>query len=162
MPTPTPIAYTLTPGAFAERVAWIAALNRTALRSHHQERGTLSLIYAPHAAGQVSELVRRERACCPFLRFTLDEGADAVRLTVEAPAEVRGTGSDTAAPLFAPFLAGVPPHGSGGAPTERGAPSHTGALDCATRDAADGDEHWTTDHAHLSAALRPRPPHGHP
>lgn len=108
LPTSPPIACTLTPGDFAERVAWTADLNRTALRSCHQERGTLALVYAPDAAGRVAELVRRERTCCGFLRFTLDEAADAVRLTIEAPAEVPGTEADAAAPLFEPFLAGAP------------------------------------------------------
>lgn len=108
MPTSTLIACTLTSGDFAERVAWIADLNRTALRSHYQERGTLALVYAPDAAGRVAELVRRERACCGFLRFTLDETAGAVWLTIEAPAEVQDTEGDAAASLFEPFLAGAP------------------------------------------------------
>ena len=104
-----PVACTLAPGAHVERVAWIADLNRVALRSHRQERGTLELLYAPDAAEPVAELVRHERACCAFLRFTLDATADGVRLTIAAPAEVRDGAADTAAAFFAPFLAGVGP-----------------------------------------------------
>lgn len=111
MTTSPPIACTLAPRALAQRVAWIADLNRAALRSHREERGILVLVYAPDAAGRVADLVRRERGCCAFLHFTLDAAADGVRLTIEAPAEVR----DAAAPLFAPFLGGV---AGGGDPAE--------------------------------------------
>lgn len=102
-PTHRPIACTLTPGAYAERVTWIAALNRRALRSHSQSGGVLTLIYVPGVATEVRELVRREAECCAFLHFELDVAADAPRLTVAVPAHAR----DAADVLLAPFLAGV-------------------------------------------------------
>ena len=37
------------------------------------------------------ELVRREQGCCAFLRFTVREDRDAVRLTIEAPMQVEET-----------------------------------------------------------------------
>lgn len=106
MSASTPTACTLPPGDFAGRIAWITDLNRTALRSHHRAGHTLTLVYAPDAAARLAELVRRERACCPFLRFTRDETSDAVRLTVELPAAAADPLA--AAALFEPFLAGAP------------------------------------------------------
>ena len=103
-PPDPPIACTLTPGAaYTERVAWIVALNRDALRSHRHAAGVLTLDYSPDAAARVRELVRREAECCAFLRFDLHATSDAVRLAVAVPAGAR----DATAALLAPFLAGV-------------------------------------------------------
>jgi hypothetical protein len=101
MTAPLPIACTLAPDAFAGRVEWITALNRTHLRAHVRERNVLLLTYAPDAAPEVRELVRRERACCAFLTFALDEADGAVRLRIEAP-DVDGVEA-----LLAPFRAGA-------------------------------------------------------
>ena len=96
-----PIACTLGPGDYRERMAWIAELNRTALRDHTQDGPRLALTYAPGAGDRVRELVRREQECCAFLTFTVDDAPDAVRLTVEAPPEAGAS----AAVLFEPFTA---------------------------------------------------------
>lgn len=96
-----PIACTLGPGDYRERMAWIAALNRMALRDFTQDGRRLVLTYAPDAAELVRELVRREQDCCAFLTFTVQEDPEAVRLTVEAPAEA----GESAAALFEPFTA---------------------------------------------------------
>jgi hypothetical protein len=61
-----PIACTLAPGAFKDRLAWIRALTKDALRSHARRDLTLDLVYAPEARDRVREMVRNERACCPF------------------------------------------------------------------------------------------------
>lgn len=108
MPTPlpassAPIACTLTPGARADRVRWIAQLNHAHLRSHHRHGPVLELNYASTAAAQVRRLVREERACCAFLRFDLTEEATGVRLSIEAPPEAW----EAMALLFEPFLSGV-------------------------------------------------------
>ena len=100
---PVPIACTLGAGDFADRVSWIAELNRSALRAHRRDGLALTLDYAPEAASRVHDLVARERACCAFLAFRVDAAAERVRLTVEAPAETR----DALDQLFAPFLAGA-------------------------------------------------------
>jgi hypothetical protein len=102
--TTPPIACTLTPDAYADRVRWIADLNRAFLRSHEQHDRTLDLVYAPDAAQLVHALVQREQLCCAFLRFTVHQSVDAVRLRVEAPAAA-GDGVDL---LFAPFLESAP------------------------------------------------------
>src|SRR4051812_43270285 len=86
---PPPIACTLGAGDYAERLAWIATLNGDALLTHRRHDLTLDLTYAPEAAAQVRELVRREEACCAFLRFTVDVTSDAVHLRIEAPATAR-------------------------------------------------------------------------
>jgi hypothetical protein len=80
-----PIACTLSPTDYRARLADIAALSREALR-HVERRGlTLDLRYAPEAAARVRQLVERERTCCAFLQFDLQEDQHEVRLLVTAP-----------------------------------------------------------------------------
>lgn len=103
-PTHTaPIACTLGGGEYAERIRWIEALNRSSLRGHRQDGFVLVLEYAPEAAAQLGDLVERERRCCAFLAFHVDESARNVRLRIEAPPEVR----ESIDVIFAPFLAGT-------------------------------------------------------
>lgn len=87
-PTP-PIACTLAPGEFQERLAEIATLARDALRYHNRRDLVLELEYAPEAAKRVRELLRREQACCGFLVFNVRVQADGVRVTIRAPEEAR-------------------------------------------------------------------------
>lgn len=98
----TPIACTLDGGEFAGRVAWIAALNQAALRSHSREHHSLLLEYAPGASAKVRALVAQERDCCAFLHFHVEETPTAVHLRIDAPADLEDADS-----LFVPFLAGV-------------------------------------------------------
>jgi hypothetical protein len=51
------------------------------------------LVYAPDAAERVRELVRQERACCPFLTFDLAESIPAIQLTISAPEDARAVAS---------------------------------------------------------------------
>jgi hypothetical protein len=106
MTTAAPIACTLGPAAYRERFAWLAALNRRSLRSHRLAGRTLTLDYAPEAAAEVDELVRRESECCAFLAFDVAGTPGMVHLTVTAP---KAAGDDLAPMLLAPFLAGVAP-----------------------------------------------------
>ena len=55
-----PIACTLAPGAYKDRLAWIAALNRDALRSYERRGLVLELTYRPEARERVHELVRQD------------------------------------------------------------------------------------------------------
>lgn len=110
----SPIACTLGDEAYANRVAWIAALNQSALRSHEHEGRTLRLAYAPSASAQVHQLVTQERECCAFLSFRIEETPTAVQLRIDAPAHAE----DTYDVLFAPFLVGAsaasgPAHSAG-------------------------------------------------
>lgn len=96
-----PIACTLGPGEFDDRLASIAALNREALLHHERRDLVLELRYAPEARSRVRQLVRSEQKCCAFLRFHLNESTHEVRLTITAPKEVR----EAADMLFEKFVA---------------------------------------------------------
>jgi hypothetical protein len=98
--TTVPIACTLIPDAFRERVGWIRELAATSLREHRRDGLALHLTYDPGAAARVRELVRQEQECCGFLRFDVREDADAVRLTIVAPPEAR----EAAGELFDHFV----------------------------------------------------------
>jgi hypothetical protein len=52
------IACTLSAGDLRDRLAWITALNRDALRGYDRPDPTLRLRYTPQAAQQVRELMR--------------------------------------------------------------------------------------------------------
>jgi hypothetical protein len=99
-----PIACTLAPGEFKDRLAWIGALTRDALRGHERRDLVLDLRYAPEAAERVREMVRNEQACCSFLTFDLREAPDEIRLTITAPESAR----EAADMLFEQFVADAP------------------------------------------------------
>lgn len=102
-----PVTCALPPGDFDQRLAWIAALNRTALLRTHRDGRRLILTYGRSQAGLVHEMVDRERQCCGFLSFEVTKGQDSVTLVIEAPKEV----ADVLDTVFAPFLAGTPEDG---------------------------------------------------
>ncbi len=95
-----PIACTLAAGDYKARLAWIAELNARALTSHRREGLLLHLQYRPDALAQVQELVRRESACCGFLKFDLEPASSVVELTITAPPEAEGA----AETLFNAFI----------------------------------------------------------
>lgn len=101
---PEPIACTLQPGDFQQRLAWIGALNRDALRSRRRDGLRLELTYARGALGRVREMVAREQDCCAFLDFHLRADDDSVRLVIEAPEPAL----DMLDAVFEPFLAQAP------------------------------------------------------
>jgi hypothetical protein len=87
---PLPIACTLGPQDYEERISWIRTLTLQALREHRREGLVLRLAFAPDAVGRVRAMVERERACCAFLTFELHERPDAVHLKITAPEAARG------------------------------------------------------------------------
>jgi hypothetical protein len=95
-----PIACTLAGRDLQDRLALIAALTRDALRGYERADLTLKLRYTIEAAPRVQEVVRKERACCPFLSFEIHEQANEVWLVIKAPEEIQKN-IDT---LFGPFL----------------------------------------------------------
>jgi hypothetical protein len=99
-----PIACTLESGDFRQRLAWIAVLNRDALRAQRRDGPRLELTYAPTAFDRVREMVPREQDCCAFLTFDLQQEADTVRLVIEAPEHAR----DALDAVFEPFQASEP------------------------------------------------------
>lgn len=102
---PTPIACTLGAGDFKTRLAWIADLNRRALRGARRDDLRLELTYAPKARDDVALMVRQEEACCAFLAFDLSEGGGAVQVMITAPEEVRAAADAVFAPFEAPRTA---------------------------------------------------------
>jgi hypothetical protein len=99
-----PIACTLNPGEFKDRLTWIGVLTRDALRSHERRDLVLHLRYAPEVAERVREMVRNEQTCCSSLAFDLHEAPDEIRLTITAPESAR----EAAGILFEQFVAGAP------------------------------------------------------
>jgi hypothetical protein len=89
-PDTPPIACTLAPGDYPARLAWIAKLAFDGLRSSERRDLVLELHYALEAADRVREMVRRERACCAFLTFDLQETSEEIQLIIRAPEEARG------------------------------------------------------------------------
>jgi hypothetical protein len=101
-PEPNSIACTLSSPDFEARLAWIARLNADALRKHHRNGLRLELIYSSDATERVREMIERERQCCAFLNFTLQESRDSVAVTIEVPE----SGRNVAEIVFESFLAG--------------------------------------------------------
>lgn len=97
-----PIACTLAPGEYMDRMKWIAKLMCDALRTCERRGLALTLRFAPEAAERVRELVRREQACCGFLTFELHESPTEMRLTIRVPEEARPAAST----IFKQFVAG--------------------------------------------------------
>ena len=64
-----PIACTLAPDDYKQRVARIHNLAARSLRAARRDDLRLVLTYAPEAAMEVRALVREEQACCAFLRI---------------------------------------------------------------------------------------------
>jgi len=88
-PVASPIACSLAAGDLKRRLAWIADLNRDALRGFQRRGLVLELWFAPEAAGRVREMAERERACCGFLAFELTDEPEAIRLTIKVPEHAR-------------------------------------------------------------------------
>ncbi|GLK74933.1 hypothetical protein GCM10008171_01860 [Methylopila jiangsuensis] len=83
--TTVPVACTLAPGAFGERVDLIGDLNREALRTRIRIGPRLELGYDPAAEGRVRVMVERERQCCGFLDFEVRLDGGLVILAITAP-----------------------------------------------------------------------------
>jgi hypothetical protein len=96
-----PLACTLAPAEFKDRLARIDGLARDALRGHARRDLVLDLRYAPEARDRVREMVRNERTCCAFLNFDLREGSNEIRLVITALESAR----EAADMLFAQFVA---------------------------------------------------------
>src|SRR5712671_496178 len=76
----TVVACSLGAEDYQRRLDWIGSLTREALRGHERDGLVLRLSYAVEARDRVREMVDRERACCAFLAFDLNETGDTVRL----------------------------------------------------------------------------------
>jgi hypothetical protein len=81
-----PQACSLTPGQQSERAAEFRALAERALVSRERRDGSVVLSFsrAPGVRETVEDLARRERECCSFLDFRVDEHDGRVRLAIAA------------------------------------------------------------------------------
>jgi hypothetical protein len=95
-----PIACTLQPGDYRERLAWIANLAREGLLGTKRDDLRLELRYAPNVRNRVREMVDKEQECCAFLNFDVSKTDEDVRLTITAPERAR----DVADALFEQFV----------------------------------------------------------
>jgi len=98
------LACTLTTGDLDERVNGIRALASESLLRVRREPLAPHLTYAADTAERVCEMVRKEEACCFFLRFDLFEDAHGIHLSVIAPEEARAAARELFI-HFAPELA---------------------------------------------------------
>lgn len=101
---PDVIACTLMAEDFRSRAAWIRDLARRHLKAATRSPLSLHLVYQPEAAGDIREMLRRERECCAFLRFELRVADDGVHLLITAPEAAREA-ADMLFDHFAPDLA---------------------------------------------------------
>jgi hypothetical protein len=112
-----PIACTLSVGDYEERLAQIAELARNALRSYEKDDLVLHLRkddlvlhlrYDAAAADRVEQMIRRERECCAFLTFVLQEEGDAIVVTISAPEQARVAAETLFEQFVAPAKIGKP------------------------------------------------------
>jgi hypothetical protein len=108
-----PIACTLAPRDFKDRLASINTLARDALRGHKREGLVLELRYAPEARDRVREMVCNEQTCCAFLDFQLRESPAEIQLTIVAPEAAR----ESAEMMFEQLVAGASTSSVCGCPT---------------------------------------------
>jgi hypothetical protein len=85
--TTSPIACTLSPADYAERVGQLADLGGRALRSRVPLPDGVRLRFDPGAtsADELRAVVAAERECCPFLRLEVREDADVLELDIAGP-----------------------------------------------------------------------------
>src|SRR4051812_46115031 len=80
-----PLACSLNGADLAARGAEIRDVGRAALLGAEAEDARAVLRFRPESRERVAAIVAKEAECCAFLTMRLDEEADAVRLTIEAP-----------------------------------------------------------------------------
>jgi hypothetical protein len=83
-----PIACTLRPADMPQRAADIRGLGRDALLTVERSEARATLRFRRDAATRVrvEAIVAAESKCCAFIDFELADAADAIVLTLEAPA----------------------------------------------------------------------------
>ncbi len=88
MPTDLPIACSLAAAELPARLAEMTALGREALLDVRAGERSARLRFAGSAAvrARVNAIVAAEAQCCAFLAMAVVEQADAVTLSIDAPA----------------------------------------------------------------------------
>lgn len=87
--TEIPIACTLNGDEVVHRLAeWKAVFSRAVGTVDYHERGaTLTLLDRSDSLLTITDLAEREKACCPFLLFSIEVDGVATRLRIEVPTE---------------------------------------------------------------------------
>jgi hypothetical protein len=81
------MACSLQPSEWSERKKLIGDIAAAGVNSVEVEGEVLAFEFdfSPELRGLLEKLIELEGACCPFLRFGLDENSSLLILTVEAP-----------------------------------------------------------------------------
>ena len=89
--TDTPIACTLTPGAYQGRTAELSGLAGRAWRSREQTAEGERLVFAdsPDVERELRAVIAAESSCCAFLRMELQRGDDGLVLDIAGPQDAR-------------------------------------------------------------------------
>jgi hypothetical protein len=84
-----PIACTLTADALLDRKSEWNAFLATMVKNIDiaSSHATLTLVGGADVLVGATDLAERERACCPFFRFSLELDGDGTRLHIQVPAE---------------------------------------------------------------------------
>lgn len=99
MDTRTPIACSLSAGGTKQRLAQMAEVGATSLRTVEgtPDRPVLSFAADETTKERIEAIVAAESSCCAFLEFDLQHDADRLRLTI--------TGPEQASPLLEDMVA---------------------------------------------------------
>jgi hypothetical protein len=86
-----PIACTLEPGRYADRIGELTALAARALRSREQTAGGERLVFTdtPETERELRAVIAAEASCCAFLRLDLARSDDGLVLDIAGPHEAR-------------------------------------------------------------------------
>jgi len=98
MTDPRSIACTLSESALRQRLDQIAALGADALIAHEETSGTHTLRFRrdDQARRQLELIVDAESRCCPFLDLQINQRADELLLSIDAPDEGRAFADELA------------------------------------------------------------------
>jgi hypothetical protein len=97
MPSELPIACSLSAAELPQRLAEMSAIGRAGLLAAETDASRAVLTFRPAAFERLAAVVAAEAECCAFLKMKLDDGPDAVQLTIEAPARAESVLHDLVA-----------------------------------------------------------------
>ena len=86
MSSDLPIACSLSAAEMPRRLAEISRVGRDGLLAARMNGNRAVLRFRPRVRADLDAIVAAERECCAFLSMEVTGEADAVRLTIEAPA----------------------------------------------------------------------------
>lgn len=115
-----PIACTLAPGDYADRLALIGDLRKRMLLGSRREGRQLILSFRAEAESDVEELARREKECCGFLTFSVARNNEQITLTITAPTGAETMLDNALAPFDKVAGCGCGPDKSNSIPSTKG------------------------------------------